>query len=80
MSAERDVMIKTLREEAIKETEVIATKQRFALFSQPPPLGIGDYSHELVKPRIAINFKLDPKDENKKPITEPPNIKVKAPR
>jgi hypothetical protein len=33
MSGERDQMIKTLRVEAIKDTELIASKQRFALFS-----------------------------------------------
>lgn len=52
----RDDMMKTLRAEAIKDTELSASKQRFALFSQPPPLGIGDNSHELIKRRNWIDL------------------------
>lgn len=31
-----------LRQTIISETEILATKSRFGLFSQPPPLAIGD--------------------------------------
>lgn len=31
-----------LRHTIISETEILATKSRFGLFSQPPPLAIGD--------------------------------------
>ncbi len=31
--SERETMLTTLREKALKETESVATKQRFALFS-----------------------------------------------
>jgi hypothetical protein len=31
-----------LREKILADEEIIASKRRFALFSQPPPLAVGD--------------------------------------
>lgn len=66
----------------IKEAETLSKKQRFALFSSPIPLGLGDDSGSFKKIRkIFILFcKLAKRGENGKPITEPSNIKVSAPR
>ena len=49
MSSERDQTLLQLKAEAIKDTEKEATKQRFALFSSPPPLAVGDDSYRLKK-------------------------------
>lgn len=61
-TADRDKMIETLRVTANEETEKQAKKQRFGLFSQPPPLAVGDNSY--------FNPKTAKKNESGKPITE----------
>ena len=48
---ERELALVTLREKSIKDTEKIATLQRFALFSSPPPLAIGDDNYDKKKIR-----------------------------
>lgn len=55
----------TLREKAQKESEKEADKERFGLFGQPSPLGIGDCDYNL-------NHK--PRDENGGVVMEPPNF------
>lgn len=49
-----------LRTTSIMDTEQVATKPRFALFSQPPPLAVGDDSPYRTKQRIIIPD-LDPR-------------------
>jgi hypothetical protein len=44
----RESNIEKLREKAIQETDKIAEKRRFALFSQPPGLCIGDNSYTKI--------------------------------
>eukprot|EP01017_Pseudomicrothorax_dubius_P011133 TRINITY_DN14110_c0_g1_i3.p1 TRINITY_DN14110_c0_g1~~TRINITY_DN14110_c0_g1_i3.p1 ORF type:complete len:273 (-),score=73.80 TRINITY_DN14110_c0_g1_i3:333-1151(-) len=65
-SPERDTMIATLREEALKDTEKYAEKQRFGLFSQPPTLAVGDNSY--FQPKKAK------RDQNGKVVTEPRGV------
>lgn len=63
--------METLRLEALKETDAISTKQRFALFSSPAPLAIGDdlvYRHKIIQ-----------RDENGKVPIDPKNMSIKAP-
>jgi hypothetical protein len=59
---DREKMIDTLRSQANEETEKQAKKARFGLFSQPPPLAVGDTSY--------FNPKKANKNEAGKPITE----------
>ncbi|EGR33803.1 hypothetical protein IMG5_037140 [Ichthyophthirius multifiliis] len=72
MSEEKEQMIKTLRQKALQDTEKVAQAQRFALFSQPPPLAVGDDSLFQKK-----KFK---KNENGKIETQPRNIQVSCPK
>lgn len=39
----------------MSETELAASKERFALFSQPPPLAVGDDSPFRTKQRTEPN-------------------------
>ncbi|CAD8092994.1 unnamed protein product [Paramecium primaurelia] len=61
-----------LKKEILQDTELQAKKQRFALFSSPVPLGLGDDSYDF-KNR-------PPRGENGKPITQPNNVKIGAPK
>ena len=45
-----------LRETILAEQENIASKSRFGLFTQPPPLAVGDDSAYKAKQRIDIFF------------------------
>lgn len=68
---ERESAIDMLRTQALQDSDALGSKQRFALFSQPPPLAIGDdavYRGKIIK-----------KDENGKVQTMPRNIGIKAP-
>lgn len=47
--------METLRNKALKDSETCAEKERWGLFSQPPPLGLGNMDYEV---------KHHPKDEN----------------
>jgi hypothetical protein len=42
-----------LRSTILADEEIVAAKRRFALFSQPPPLAIGDDSPYKQKKRIC---------------------------
>ncbi|KAL4450247.1 hypothetical protein ABPG74_008953 [Tetrahymena malaccensis] len=69
---EREQALETLRQKALQDSDALGSRQRFALFSQPPPLAVGDdsiYKHTLVK-----------KDENGKVPTQPRNMSIKAPQ
>lgn len=58
----------TLRDKALKETGDYAEKERFALFSQPPPLGMGDCFYDEGH---------HPKDEETgMPVTKPRNLQT----
>ncbi|KAM3132799.1 hypothetical protein pb186bvf_015104 [Paramecium bursaria] len=72
MSDEREKTLKDIRSKAIQETEKLATTQRFALFSSPVPLGLGDDSYD--------HKQRPPRNEQGKPITSPPNFKVQPAR
>ncbi|EGR34901.1 hypothetical protein IMG5_001300 [Ichthyophthirius multifiliis] len=67
---EYDQKMQKLRIEALEDSEKVATKQRFALFSQPPSLATGDD-----KQYQKIYHQ---RDENGKPITEARNIQSTA--
>lgn len=43
-----------LRQTALSEVEIVASKSRFGLFSQPPPLAIGDDSIYKTKQGIYL--------------------------
>jgi len=43
-----------MRQTILSDLEMTASKQRFALFSQPPPLAIGDDS--IFRQKISIFF------------------------
>jgi hypothetical protein len=43
-----------LRDTILVEQEIITAKSRFGLFSQPPPLAVGDDSKYLQKTCIKI--------------------------
>lgn len=53
MSDEREKTLKDIRTKAIQETEKLATLQRFALFSSPVPLGLGDDSYDHKQRRFT---------------------------
>lgn len=61
----RDEYLKTLKTKQLADTEQVASKQRFGLFSQPPPLGLGDTQFEKHIPK---------RNEQGKPETEERNI------
>lgn len=61
----KDEYMKTLKQKSIVDTEKEATKQRFGLFSQPPPLGMGDTQFEKHIPK---------RNEQGKPETEDRNV------
>ena len=48
-----------LRQTALSEVEIVATKSRFGLFSQPPPLAIGDGSLFRTKQGSYLFIQLD---------------------
>lgn len=50
---EREATLKQISAKAIQETEKLAGTQRFALFSSPIPLALGDNSYDN-KPRRFI--------------------------
>lgn len=52
-SESKEVEIKRIKEKMLKDTEMLSTKQRFALFSSPVPLGLGDDSYDFKKRRIT---------------------------
>ncbi len=54
------------------ETEEAARRQRFGLFSQPPPLYLGDDS--------GFRATTHKRDEQGKPVLQPRNMKVTASR
>ncbi|CAD8198179.1 unnamed protein product [Paramecium octaurelia] len=61
-----------LKKKILHDTEQLAKGQRFALFSSPVPLGLGDDSYDFKKK--------PPRGENGKPITQPTNMKIGAPK
>ena len=61
-----------LRSTYISETDKMGEKQRWALFSIPPSIAIGEDTYTK-KTKVE-------RDENGKPKTEPPNVKVAHPR
>ena len=50
----RNKSIGEIRKKYIEETNVISKKRRFALFSNPPSLAIGDNSYTII-PRNRKN-------------------------
>ncbi|CAK75378.1 unnamed protein product (macronuclear) [Paramecium tetraurelia] len=68
--SDKEATLNEIGKKALADTEKLATVQRFGLFSSPVPLGLGDNSYDN-KPRPARN-------EQGKPITSPPNMKVTA--
>lgn len=55
--SDKEAELKKIREKALADTEKVAPKARFGLFSSPPPLSIGDDSYDRKKLRILNNNK-----------------------
>lgn len=58
---DREEMIRTLKDKSIRDTELAASRQRFALFSQPVSIAIGDDSYDYKQ--------IPERDEQGKPVT-----------
>ena len=46
----------TLRQQALQDSDIIGEKRRFGLFSQPPPIAIGDNGNFKNKKRISYHI------------------------
>lgn len=62
-----------LREKILAQEDKIGEKSRFGLFSQPPPIAVGDDSMYAKKQRIIFNY-VDERGGDGKPITKPPQL------
>ena len=68
-----------LRRTILQESDTMTFKQRFGLFSQPISTAIGDEGPYKEKIRKQIKD-VDPRNELKKPLTQPRNIQVRPNR